>query len=103
MERQAELSAALRQIARGFEALADAVAGDPPRDGERELAVLSEWGERGLTRDEARTLLRKHGFSPQTVGGWVRGDWIERRDDDRVYITERSRSWLAEQEVGDDG
>jgi hypothetical protein len=94
-----ELAGALRQIARGFEALADAVAAvpDQPPQEERVLAVLREWGERGLSRDEARTLFRRHGFAPQTAGGWARGDWIEQRDDGRRYITERSREWVAEQ------
>ena len=92
---------AVRQIARGFEALADAIAAEPDqRSGAlRALAVLSEWGDRGLTRAEASALFRKHGFAPQTAGGWARGDWIESRDDGLRYITERSRRSLAEQEV----
>ena len=91
------MARALRQIARGFEALARAIDHEgPARQEDRERAVLSEWGDRGLTRGEARELFRKHGQPPQAAGGWARGDWIERRDDDRRYITERSRRWLAE-------
>jgi hypothetical protein len=52
---------------------------------------------------EASALFRKHGFAPQTAGGWARGDWIEVHDDGRRYITERSRGWPAEQEVDEDG
>jgi hypothetical protein len=48
-------------------------------------------------------LFHKHGFAPQTAGGWARGDWIETRDDGRRYITERSRQWVAEQEVDENG
>jgi hypothetical protein len=95
----------MRQIARGFEALAKAVADEPADrgDGESELSILREWGDRGLTRSEASALFRKHGFAPQTAGGWARGDWIESRDDGRRYITERSRQWLRDQEAGPDG
>ena len=97
------MSAALRQIARGFDALADAVAGERAPQEQRELAVLAEWGERGLTRAEASALFRKHGFAPQAAGGWARGNWIESRQDGRRYLTERSRNWLAEQEEEADG
>lgn len=99
-----ELAAAIRQIGRGLDALADALVGDsqqPPKL--RELAILREWGERGLTRSQASALFRKHGLAPQTAGGWARGDWIESRDDGRRYITERSRRWVAEQGADDDG
>jgi hypothetical protein len=100
-----EVAAALRQIGRGFEALAAAVAGasDQPPEEARVLAVLREWGDRGLTRREASTLFQRHGFAPQTAGGWARGDWIEVHDDGRRYITERSRRWLAEQKVDENG
>jgi hypothetical protein len=100
MAERREIAAALRQIARGFEALAAAMGreeGDAPA-GVRELALLREWGERGLTRAEASTLFRKHGFAPQTAGGWARGEWIETRDDGLRYVTERSHEWVAEQE-----
>ena len=53
-----------------------------------------------LTRG-GRALFRKHGFAPQTAGGWARGDWIQTRADDRHFITERSRQWLAGQDHGD--
>jgi hypothetical protein len=96
-----EVAGALRQIARGFHALADAITAPPdqPPQEARVLGVLREWGERGLTRDEARALFRKHGFAPQTAGGWARGDWIEQRNDGLRYITERSHEWVAEQQT----
>jgi hypothetical protein len=105
MERPTEVAAALRQIARGFEALAEAVAppSDQPRKEIRSLALLREWADRGLTRAEASELFRKHGFAPQTAGGWARGDWIETGDDGRRYITERSRRALAGSEVDGNG
>jgi hypothetical protein len=65
--------------------------------------VLAEWGERGLTRPQASALFRKHGLAPQAAGGWARGDWIEIRDDGLRYLTERSRRWLAERKVDEDG
>ena len=95
----AQTAAALRQIARGFNALADAVAGEPTPQQARVGAVLREWGERGLTRDEASALFRAHGFAPQTAGGWARSNWIETRADGRRYLTEDSLRWLAEQET----
>jgi hypothetical protein len=98
-----DVAAALRQIAKGFEALADAIARSPdqPPASARTAALLREWGDRGLTRPEASALFRRHGFAPQTAGGWTRGDWINTRPDGRRYITGRSRMWLAEQEDAD--
>jgi hypothetical protein len=91
------VSAALRQIARGFDALADALGEPKAPEQQRVLEVLREWGERGLTRAETSELLRRHGFAPQAAGGWVRGNWIESRDDGKRYLTDRSRHWVAEQ------
>jgi hypothetical protein len=100
-----DVAAALRQIARGFDALAESIARSPnqPPVPARTAALLREWGARGLTRPEASALFRRHGFAPQTAGGWTRGDWIQTRSDGRRYITERSRIWLAEQEDADRG
>jgi hypothetical protein len=99
----------MRTIAKGFEELADAIApaSERPAAAERSLALLLEWAERGLTRSEASALFRKHGFAPQTAGGWARGEWIETRGDGRRYLGRRSREWLAQQadtsgEAGDD-
>jgi hypothetical protein len=99
----AEVSAALRQIARGFDALADALGEPKAPEGTRVFEVLREWGERGLTRAEASALLRKHGFAPQTSGGWARGNWIESRADGKRYLTDRSRRWVAEQKESSNG
>ena len=98
----AQTAAALRQIARGFNSLADAVAGVPTPQHARVGAVLREWAERGLTRDEAGALFRAHGFAPQTAGGWARSRWIETRADGRRYLTDDSLRWLAEQETDED-
>jgi hypothetical protein len=98
VENQRQIAAALRQIGRGFHALAEAVAGETPAEGARGLAILREWGDRGLSRAEASALFRKHGMAPQAAGGWARGEWIESRDDGRRYVTERSRQWVADQE-----
>jgi hypothetical protein len=100
-----DVAAALRQIARGFDALAESIARSPdqPPESVRTAALLREWGDRGLTRSEASALFRRHGFAPQTAGGWTRGDWIQTRSDGRRYITDGSRTWLAEQEDADRG
>jgi hypothetical protein len=94
------VAAAIRQIARGLEALADAIVAESGQApvATRELAILREWGEHGLTRAEASALFRRHGLAPQTAGGWARGDWIESREDGRRYLTERSLRWLAQRE-----
>jgi hypothetical protein len=99
-----KVAAALRQIGRGFAMLADAVAAGPEdvSSDERYRRVISEWGERGLTREQASALFRKHGFSPQAAGGWARGEWIETRPDGRRYLTQRSHEWLAAQEADDE-
>jgi hypothetical protein len=105
VENPAEVSAALRQIARGFAALADAVDGTSAQSPERvrAAALLREWGDRGLSRAEASALFRKHGFAPQTAGGWARSDWIQTRPDGRRYVTGSSLEWLAGQEAGQEG
>lgn len=94
-----KIVAALRQISRGFAALADAVSAAPSNaEDDRYRSLIAEWGERGLTRPETSALFRKHGFSPQAAGGWARGDWLETRADGRRYLTTRSLHWLAGQE-----
>jgi hypothetical protein len=94
-------AAALRQIARGFADLADALDDRPAEsEDDRTAALLTEWGTRGLTREESSALFRRHGFAPQTAGGWARGDWIETRDGLR-YAGARSREWLRERHVRD--
>ncbi|MBS1888211.1 MAG: hypothetical protein JSU06_13580 [Actinobacteria bacterium] len=99
MENAEEIAAALRQIAGGFGRLAAAISGDAPPTNQRMLDLMREWGDRGLSREEASSLFRRHGFSPQTAGGWSRGGWIELRDDDRRHLAERSRRWMAEQDT----
>lgn len=95
---RAEIAAALRHIARGLGELADALTGggEPPEE-DRVAALLGEWGDRGLTRTEASALFRRHGFKPQTAGGWARADWIVTRAGLR-YVSERSLRWLADRE-----
>ncbi|TDC49069.1 hypothetical protein E1281_23870 [Actinomadura sp. KC345] len=98
-----QVAAALRQVSRGLAALADAISGASQHPEEaRYLAVMAEWGRRGLTRDESSRLFRKHGFSPQAAGGWVKGDWLEVRDDGRRYLSDRSLQWLADPEADDE-
>ena len=101
MESKTEIAAALRQIARGFGMLADAVTRveGQPVESARAAALLREWGDRGLSRTEASALFRKHGFAPQTAGGWARADWIELRSDGRRYVTESSCEWLSAQKA----
>jgi hypothetical protein len=95
------IAAALRQISKGFAALADAITTDPADETSeaRHRSLISEWGEQGLTRPEASAMFRKHGFSPQAAGGWSRGDWLEIREDGLRYLTDRSLRWLEEQDI----
>jgi hypothetical protein len=90
------VAGALREIARGFDTLADAVAGQPSPQEERTLAVLIEWGHAGLDREQASALFRRHGFAPQTAGGWSRADWIETRCDGLRYLTRQSHDWVEQ-------
>jgi len=98
-----QIAAALRQISRGYAALADAIGADPSAasDEERSLALIEEWGGQGLDRPRASALFRRHGFSPQASGGWSRGGWLEIRDDGLRYLTARSSGWAAENAAGD--
>ncbi|HEY3682864.1 MAG TPA: hypothetical protein VGL93_07470 [Streptosporangiaceae bacterium] len=94
--------AALRLIARGFAELAEAV-GDEPDDGElpRTAALIREWGRRGLTKQEASALFQRHGFAPQTTGGWTRGGWAEVGADGLRHLTDKSHDWLAAYDTDD--
>lgn len=123
MSREERAADALRQIAAGFTALADAVAAvpatgpatvmagepEPVMDPaavpieERERALIAEWGERGLTRDEARALFRKYGFAPQAAGGLARGRRLELRDDGRRYLVPGPADRLRDGDEGDRG
>jgi hypothetical protein len=89
-----------RYGSQGFQALADSIDRSPGQAPEpvRTLALLGEWGDRGLSRAEVSALFRKHGFAPQTAGGWARCDRMETRDDGRRYITASYRRWFAEQD-----
>ena len=94
-----QVAGALRQIGHGFLALAAALVDpDQPSEEDRQLALMREWGNRGLTRPEASALFRRHGFAPQAAGGWARGDWLTTSSDDRRYLTERSQQWVAQRE-----
>ena len=57
--------------------------------------VIREWGRRGLRQEEASALFKRHGFAPQTTGGWARGDWIEIAGDGLRYLTAKSHEWLT--------
>ena len=76
--------------------LADAVAGQPSPREERTLGLLAEWGDAGLDREQASALFRRHGFAPQTAGGWSRAAWIETRPDGLRYLTRQSHDWVEE-------
>lgn len=93
---RARVQSGLRLIARGLEELAAALDGpDEPGELERTARVIRDWGDRGLRKDEASALFRRHGFAPQTTGGWARGDWIEIGEDGLRYLTAKSHEWLA--------
>ncbi|MEV4173447.1 hypothetical protein [Nonomuraea sp. NPDC049709] len=92
-----KIQSSLRLIARGLEELAAAL-GDEQEAGEdeRTARVIQEWGRRGLTQKEASALFQRHGFAPQTTGGWARGEWVEIGDDGLRYLTAKSHTWLEE-------
>src|SRR5687768_6620370 len=91
------IAAALRQVSRGLDALADALTGatgEPTQD-ERYRAAIAEWGDRALTGPESIALLRRHGFAPQAVGGWIKGGWMEAGADGLRRMSARSREWAG--------
>jgi hypothetical protein len=97
-----QTAAALRQIARGLTALADAISAPSGRsEEERYLDLMTEWGRRGLTRAETSALFRRHGFPPQAAGGWARGGWMEIGTDGLRHLTDRSLQWLDDQAKDD--
>ncbi|MEW9547973.1 hypothetical protein [Nonomuraea sp. NPDC050783] len=89
------LQSALRTIARGLEELAGALGEQrEASEDERTASVVRAWGRRGLTQKEASELFQRHGFAPQTTGGWARGEWLELGDDGLRYLTAKARAWL---------
>jgi hypothetical protein len=92
------VAAALRQVSRGLDALADALcgaAGEPTQD-ERYRAAIAEWGDRALTGPESIALMRRHGFAPQAVGGWIKGGWMEVGADGLRRMSARSLDWVGD-------
>ena len=96
------MQAGLRLIARGLEELATGL-GDQDEAGEEERTarVIREWGLDGLTQQQASALFKKHGFAPQTTGGWTRGDWVEIGENRLRYMTRKSHDWLADHSASD--
>jgi hypothetical protein len=94
------MQAGLRLIARGLEEVAAGLGDDEDADeSERTARVIREWGRAGLTQQQASALFRRHGFAPQTTGGWKRGDWIAIGDDGLRYLTAKSHDWLTGREA----
>lgn len=92
------VQSSLRLIARGLEELAAALGEQEASEDERTARVIGDWGRRGLTQKEASALFQRHGFAPQTTGGWARGEWVEIGDDGLRYLTAKSHTWLEERE-----
>ncbi|MFI6926777.1 hypothetical protein ACIBIZ_43065 [Nonomuraea spiralis] len=92
----ARVQASLRLMARGLEELAAALGDEEAGEAERTARVIAEWGRRGLTQQEASALFRRHGFAPQTTGGWARSDWVELGEDGLRYLTAKPHAWLEE-------
>lgn len=101
---RARVQAGLRLIARGLEEIATGL-GDPEAadDRARTARVIREWGRRGLTQQQASALFKRHGFAPQTTGGWKRGDWLRIGEDGLRYLTAKSQDWLAEYTASNEG
>ena len=102
---KAAVTAALRKIMAGFQDIVDVLEG--PAVGEKtkkeqEIALLLEFDRApgdGLSREEASRVCKRHGFTPQTVGAWARGEYLVTRDDGLRYIGEVGRQWLKENNV----
>jgi hypothetical protein len=97
------LAAAFRVIVSGFtDAIAALEAPEPEGDQEqREIELMREFDRepgRGLNQAQASLACKRLGFTPQTVGAWVRGGWVEMKDD-RRYLSASGRKWLAERGI----
>ena len=92
--------AALRKVAAGVQDVIDVLDTEGSAEKtkkEREIALLMEFDRGsgdGLTRQEALRACKRHGFTPQTVGAWVRGAYLEIRNDDLRYLGDEGRRWL---------
>jgi hypothetical protein len=92
------LAQGLRMIGKGFELAASAFDGALTDDEDRlarEVAMIKEWGSRGLSQKAASQLCQRHGFAPQKIGAWVNGSWAEIRADGLRYLTPNSHKWAA--------
>lgn len=91
---------ALRLIGKGYVMIADVLEGHQAdtAGGNREarqIALIQEWGDRGLTQRQASQLCAKHGQRPQIIGAWTNGEWLEIRNDNRRYLTKKAIEWAA--------
>jgi hypothetical protein len=93
------LAEGFRLIAKGHLLIAEVLEGqqvDMGGDREaRQVALIKEWGDRGLTQRQALKLCAKHGQRPQIIGAWTNGEWLEIRDD-RRYLTKKAIDWASE-------
>ena len=44
-----------------------------------------------MERDPHSEARKRHGFTPQTVGAWARGGYLEIRNDELRYLTKEGR------------
>jgi hypothetical protein len=99
------LIAALRKIAAGVQDVIDVLDNegtDEKTKEEREIVLLKEFDRglgNGLSRVEAVRTCKRHGFTPQTVGAWARGAYLEIRDDGLRYLGREGRRRLEERGV----
>jgi hypothetical protein len=95
------MAAALRQVSRGLAEMAAVLDGNIlGEDLHRRLAVMKRFdvpAGNGLTRAQASLAFSENGYNPKSFGGWVRRGWIS-REDDRRFLTDKGRQWIAEQE-----
>jgi hypothetical protein len=97
--------AALRKIVAGFQDLIEVLEGpvvEEKTKKQREIALLLEFDRTvgdGLSRAEASRVCKRHGFRPQTVGAWARGDYVVTRNDGLRYIGDVGRQWLRKNNI----
>ena len=102
---KAAVTAALRKMMAAFQDIIDILEGPVVREKtkkEQEIELLLEFDRAsgdGLSREEASRVCKRHGFTPQTVGAWARGEYLVTRDDGLRYIGEEGRRWLNENNV----
>ena len=94
--RDLALASGLRQIIRGLTMIAEALEGDGD-EVSRKAETFRRFDVRpahGLSQAAASLACRENMISPKAVGAWI-SQGLVAREDDRRWLTDKGREWLA--------